>query len=209
MCPALAARAGRRRLETVSSVGIDVRLRDERSCAEGREFPCRRESLCAGAFTTGREECQPLSSPAAFARAPPFTILSARPVTSAPRERRLEPDETNGRPRRRGSLRRPRPRLPARAARPVRGHGRRSLARLRRADRLLADRGEDLQAGEGFRGRDRQGLLLRREQLLDRRARRHAPRRARPFRRREEHRRPHPARTVDGRGRRRGRCEQV
>ena len=70
---------------------------------------------------------------------------------------------------------------PADGARWPAGPADRSLARLQRPDGLLADR-RSVQAGEGRGRRDRAGLLLRGQQLLDLRARRHAHRRAGAFR---------------------------
>ena len=85
---------------------------------------------------------------------------------------------------------------------------RRPLLRLLGRDRLLAD-GRAVQARDGRRGSDREGLLLLGLRLLRRRARRHAPRCADPFRGRQADRGSDPAREsrrARGKGRRHGEC---
>ena len=77
--------------------------------------------------------------------------------------------------------RRPEPRQ---GARPGDGEGRRPDARVRREDDLLADLAVRLRAEDARRRQDPGGLVLRVERLLHARARRHAPRRADPLRRR-------------------------
>ena len=80
----------------------------------------------------------------------------------------------------------------------------RPVAPVQRAGDLLAD-GRDVQAREGCRGRDRAGLLLRGQQLLGGRARRHAPGRAGALRPRRRHGGQDPAAAAGRPRHRRGR----